>query len=131
MAYIKKQEAFRKMKEAEDNFRPVIILANAGWGKTVLVENYFKRRSFLLLSGESGALNKMPDIGKIRQGAVVIDVGMNPNADGKLCGAVDFAAVEPVASMITPVPGGVGPMTITMLLKNTLTAAKSFCERKG
>ena len=73
MAYIKKQEAFRKMKEAEDNFRPVIILANAGWGKTVLVENYFKRRSFLLLSGENGALNKMPNIDKIRQGVVVID----------------------------------------------------------
>lgn len=56
--------------------------------------------------------------------AVVIDVGINRNADGKLCGDVDFAAVEPMASYITPVPGGVGPMTITMLLKNTLTAAK-------
>lgn len=66
----------------------------------------------------------------VKEGAVVIDVGMNRNAEGKLCGDVDFAAVEPVASMITPVPGGVGPMTITMLLKNTLTAAKSFCARK-
>lgn len=65
----------------------------------------------------------------VKEGAVVIDVGMNRNAEGKLCGDVDFAAVESVASMITPVPGGVGPMTITMLLKNTLTAAKSFCAR--
>ena len=60
----------------------------------------------------------------VKPGAVVIDVGMNRRADGKLTGDVDFAAVEPVASAITPVPGGVGPMTITMLLKNTLTAAK-------
>ena len=60
----------------------------------------------------------------VKPGAVVIDVGMNRRADGKLTGDVDFAAVEPIASAITPVPGGVGPMTITMLLKNTLTAAK-------
>ena len=55
---------------------------------------------------------------------MVIDVGMNRKADGKLCGDVDFASVAPKASYITPVPGGVGPMTITMLMKNTLTAAK-------
>ena len=60
----------------------------------------------------------------IKPGAVVIDVGINRGEDGKLCGDVDFDAVSDVASMITPVPGGVGPMTITMLLKNTLTAAK-------
>ena len=60
----------------------------------------------------------------VKPGAVVIDVGMNRNAEGKLCGDVDFAAVEPVASYITPVPGGVGPMTIAMLMQNTLTAAK-------
>ena len=60
----------------------------------------------------------------VKPGAVVIDVGMNRRADGKLTGDVDFAAVEPIAGAITPVPGGVGPMTITMLLKNTLTAAK-------
>lgn len=60
----------------------------------------------------------------VKEGAVVIDVGMNRRTDGKLTGDVDFAAVEPIASAITPVPGGVGPMTITMLLKNTLTAAK-------
>lgn len=60
----------------------------------------------------------------VKPGAVVIDVGMDRDENGKLCGDVDYAAVEPVASYITPVPGGVGPMTIAMLLKNTLTAAR-------
>ena len=60
----------------------------------------------------------------VKPGAVVIDVAMNQNAEGKLCGDVDFKAVEPVASYITPVPGGVGPMTRAVLMKNTLTAAK-------
>ncbi len=60
----------------------------------------------------------------IREGAVVIDVGMNRDENGKLCGDVDFASCFEKASYITPVPGGVGPMTITMLLKNTLSAAK-------
>ena len=62
----------------------------------------------------------------VKEGAVVIDVGMNRRpSDNKLCGDVDYASVEPVASYITPVPGGVGPMTITMLMQNTLRAAKS------
>ncbi len=60
----------------------------------------------------------------VKPGAVVIDVGMNRNEEGKLCGDVDFAGVKEVASYITPVPGGVGPMTITMLLVNTLEAAE-------
>ena len=60
----------------------------------------------------------------VKPGAVVIDVGMNRNAEGKLCGDVDYAAVRDVASHITPVPGGVGPMTITMLLVNTLESAE-------
>ncbi len=60
----------------------------------------------------------------VKKGAVVIDVGMDRDENGKLCGDVDFAQVEPVASYITPVPGGVGPMTIAMLMKNTLMAAK-------
>ncbi len=60
----------------------------------------------------------------VKEGAVVIDVGMDRDENGKLCGDVDFATVEPKASYITPVPGGVGPMTIAMLLKNTVTAAK-------
>jgi methylenetetrahydrofolate dehydrogenase (NADP+)/methenyltetrahydrofolate cyclohydrolase len=60
----------------------------------------------------------------VKGGAVVIDVGINRLENGKLCGDVDFEAVSGVASLITPVPGGVGPMTITTLLKNTLSAAK-------
>jgi methylenetetrahydrofolate dehydrogenase (NADP+)/methenyltetrahydrofolate cyclohydrolase len=60
----------------------------------------------------------------IKPGAVVIDVGINRLPDGKLCGDVDFESVKQVASHITPVPGGVGPMTITMLLMNTLEAAE-------
>ena len=60
----------------------------------------------------------------IKPGAVVIDVGMNRRADGKLTGDVNFEEVEPIASYITPVPGGVGPMTITTLMKNTLISAK-------
>lgn len=60
----------------------------------------------------------------VKDGAVVVDVGINRLENGKLVGDVNFAEVEPKASYITPVPGGVGPMTITMLLKNTLTAAK-------
>ncbi len=60
----------------------------------------------------------------VMEGAVVIDVGMNRRADGKLTGDVDFASAAERASYITPVPGGVGPMTITMLLQNTLTASK-------
>ena len=60
----------------------------------------------------------------VKEGAVVIDVGINRDENGRLVGDVDFEAVEQKASAITPVPGGVGPMTITMLLKNTLTAAR-------
>ena len=60
----------------------------------------------------------------VKPGAIVIDVGMNRTPEGKLCGDVDFAGVSAVASHITPVPGGVGPMTITMLLVNTIEAAE-------
>ena len=60
----------------------------------------------------------------VKPGAIVIDVGINRTPEGKLCGDVDFAAVAEVASHITPVPGGVGPMTITMLLVNTIEAAQ-------
>jgi methylenetetrahydrofolate dehydrogenase (NADP+)/methenyltetrahydrofolate cyclohydrolase len=60
----------------------------------------------------------------IKPGAIVIDVGVNRDADGKLCGDVDFAAAKEHASWITPVPGGVGPMTIATLLANTLRAAE-------
>jgi methylenetetrahydrofolate dehydrogenase (NADP+)/methenyltetrahydrofolate cyclohydrolase len=67
----------------------------------------------------------------VKPGAVVIDVGMNRNEHGKLCGDVDFEGVRQVASWITPVPGGVGPMTITMLLVNTLEAAERALHRAG
>ncbi|HEX7385187.1 MAG TPA: bifunctional methylenetetrahydrofolate dehydrogenase/methenyltetrahydrofolate cyclohydrolase FolD [Burkholderiaceae bacterium] len=62
--------------------------------------------------------------GMVKPGAVVLDVGMNRRDDGRLCGDVDFDAVRQVAGWITPVPGGVGPMTITMLLVNTIEAAE-------
>ena len=65
----------------------------------------------------------------VKPGAVVIDVGMNRDASGKLVGDVDFPSVSPLCSFITPVPGGVGPMTITMLLRNTLVAAERMAEK--
>ena len=64
----------------------------------------------------------------VKEGAVVIDVGMNRNAEGKLCGDVAYDEVAPKCSHITPVPGGVGPMTITMLMRNTLYAAKTSAK---
>ena len=64
----------------------------------------------------------------IKPGAAVIDVGINRRPDGTLCGDVEFSSAEPVAGAITPVPGGVGPMTIAMLLKATIDAAE---ERRG
>jgi len=66
----------------------------------------------------------------VKPGAVVIDVGINRLPDGKLCGDVDYDEVKYVAYWITPVPGGVGPMTITMLLQNTLEAAQHFHQKK-
>ncbi|MBE6623854.1 MAG: bifunctional methylenetetrahydrofolate dehydrogenase/methenyltetrahydrofolate cyclohydrolase FolD [Ruminococcaceae bacterium] len=65
----------------------------------------------------------------IKEGAVVIDVGMNRNSQGKLCGDVVYDECEKKAAYITPVPGGVGPMTITMLMKNTLKSAQLFAEK--
>jgi methylenetetrahydrofolate dehydrogenase (NADP+)/methenyltetrahydrofolate cyclohydrolase len=67
----------------------------------------------------------------VKPGAIVLDVGMNRNDEGKLCGDVDFAGVSQVAGYITPVPGGVGPMTIAMLLVNTLEAAERAALSKG
>ncbi len=67
----------------------------------------------------------------VKPGAVVIDVGMNRDEAGKLCGDVDYADVEAVAAAITPVPGGVGPMTIAMLMKNTLRAARAIEAARG
>jgi methylenetetrahydrofolate dehydrogenase (NADP+)/methenyltetrahydrofolate cyclohydrolase len=64
----------------------------------------------------------------VKPGAILIDVGINRGADGKLCGDIDFAAAEPVAGWITPVPGGVGPMTIAMLMRNTLDCYLSHIQ---
>lgn len=65
----------------------------------------------------------------VKPGAVVIDVGMNRDENGKLIGDVKFDEVEPIASLITPVPGGVGPMTITMLMEQTYEAAKRTLDK--
>src|SRR5262249_20252405 len=67
----------------------------------------------------------------IRPGAVVIDVGINRGPDGKLCGDVEFVVARERASWITPVPGGVGPMTVAMLLSNTVTAAERAVEHEA
>lgn len=82
------------------------------------------RRADILVSavGKAGFINA----DMVKDGAVVIDVGINRNSEGKLCGDVAFDEVAEKASYITPVPGGVGPMTITMLLRNTITAAENF-----
>jgi methylenetetrahydrofolate dehydrogenase (NADP+)/methenyltetrahydrofolate cyclohydrolase len=73
---------------------------------------------------------KMVKADWVKPGAAVIDVGMNRDEDGKLCGDADFRSVEPVAGVITPVPGGVGPMTIAMLLENTLASARARESRR-
>ena len=80
------------------------------------------RRADILIAAVGKAKFVTADM--VKEGAIIIDVGMNRNAEGKLCGDVDFDAVSKIAGAITPVPGGVGPMTIAMLMKNTLTAAK-------
>ena len=67
----------------------------------------------------------------VKPGAVVVDVGINRDQNGKLCGDVDFDEVSKIASFITPVPGGVGPMTITMLMENTLCAAKLHSDKNN
>lgn len=81
------------------------------------------RRADILVAAVGKAKFVTADM--VKDGAVVIDVGMNRNEEGKLCGDVDFENVKDKCSFITPVPGGVGPMTITMLLNNTLTASKN------
>ncbi|GER66134.1 bifunctional protein FolD [Weizmannia acidilactici] len=83
---------------------------------------FYTQQADILISAVGKAKFVKADF--VKDGAVVIDVGMNRDENGKLCGDVDFDAVKEKASFITPVPGGVGPMTITMLLANTLKAAK-------
>ena len=89
--------------------------------RTPNLAEYTKKADILVCAvGKAGLITG----DMIKPGAVVLDVGMNRNEEGKLVGDVDFASAESVAGYITPVPGGVGPMTITMLMKNTLKAAR-------
>ena len=83
---------------------------------------YHTRQADIVVAAVGRANTLTADM--VKPGAIVIDVGINRKADGKLCGDVDFEGVKEVAGWITPVPGGVGPMTITMLLVNTLEAAE-------
>ena len=88
---------------------------------------FHTRRADILVAAVGRARMITGDM--VKQGATVIDVGINRLPDGKLCGDVDFASASAVAGIITPVPGGVGPMTITMLLANTIEAAERRTER--
>ena len=89
--------------------------------KTKNLKQYTKEADILVAAV---GIPKFVTADMVKPDAIVIDVGMDRDENGKLCGDVDFAAVEPIASYITPVPGGVGPMTIATLLQNTVTAAK-------
>ncbi|MCA1054777.1 bifunctional methylenetetrahydrofolate dehydrogenase/methenyltetrahydrofolate cyclohydrolase FolD [Rossellomorea aquimaris] len=89
--------------------------------QTTNLSEYTKKADILVSAVGKPDLIRAEDV---KQGAVVIDVGMNRNAEGKLCGDVNFHEVKEVAGKITPVPGGVGPMTITMLLYNTVKSAR-------
>lgn len=73
MKYGKPNNAYQKLKQAEEDFSPVLVTASTGWGKTEFAKNYYKHRSVLVLTGNSGALNNMPDPSSIRQGTVIID----------------------------------------------------------
>ena len=91
--------------------------------RTKNLEEVCKRADILIAAvGKAGMITK----NHVKEGAVVIDVGINRNADGKLCGDVCFDEVKEIASAITPVPGGVGPMTIAMLMNNCYEAATMF-----
>lgn len=88
---------------------------------------YHTRQADIVVAAVGRANTLTADM--VKPGAIVIDVGINRKADGKLCGDVDFDGVKEVAGWITPVPGGVGPMTITMLLVNTIEAAERAAGR--
>ena len=108
--------------------KPMALLLLAANGTVTVCHSKTKdlsevtRRADILVAavGKAGFINA----DMVKDGALIVDVGINRGTDGKLCGDVDFEAVSEKASAITPVPGGVGPMTITMLLRNTLTSAK-------
>ena len=108
--------------------KPMMLLLLAANGTVTVAHS--KTRDLKSLCREAdilvAAVGKPKFIGKdmVKEGAVVVDVGINRLEDGTLVGDVDFDAVEGIAAYVTPVPGGVGPMTITMLMKNTVNAAK-------
>lgn len=93
--------------------------------KTKDLHNFTKLADILVVATGKA---KMIDGSYIKEGAVVIDVGINRDENNKLCGDVDFVSAKEVASKITPVPGGVGPMTIAMLMENTCLAAENSCK---
>lgn len=95
--------------------------------KTADLKSQTKRADILIAAV---GIPKFITADMVKPDAVVIDVGMDRDENGKLCGDVDFENVKEVAGAITPVPGGVGPMTIAMLMRNTITAAKRAHERK-
>jgi methylenetetrahydrofolate dehydrogenase (NADP+)/methenyltetrahydrofolate cyclohydrolase len=95
--------------------------------KTADLKEHTKRADILVAAvGKAGLITE----DHVKKGAIIIDVGMNRNHEGKLCGDVDFDGVKEKAGYITPVPGGVGPMTITMLMYNTLKAARSAQSKR-
>lgn len=96
--------------------------------KTADLASFTKKADILIAAVGKAKLIKASDI---KEGAIVIDVGMNRDENGKLCGDVDFADVKEKAGYITPVPGGVGPMTITMLLYNTVKSAKNLQNNRN
>ena len=96
-------------------------ICHAGTSKAGRLEEHVRRADILVVATGKA---RMITGDMIKPGATVIDVGINRTAEGKLCGDVDFETAKEVAGVITPVPGGVGPMTITMLLANTLEAAE-------
>ena len=113
--------------------KPMTMLLQSA-GATVTICNsktrdlaWHTRHADIVVAGKP----RMIDGSMIKPGAVVIDVGINRGADGKLCGDVDFESVIKVASAVTPVPGGVGPMTIAMLLVNTLEAAERAQQNRA
>lgn len=95
--------------------------------KTKDLHSFTKQADILVVAT---GRTKMIDASYIKEGAVVIDVGINRDENNKLCGDVDFASAQEVASKITPVPGGVGPMTIAMLMENTCLAAENTLTNK-
>lgn len=114
--------------------KPMALMLTAENGTVTICHSQTKnigevcRRADILVSAVGRAKFITSDM--VKNGAVVIDVGMNRDEDGKLVGDVDFDSVSSVASYITPVPGGVGPMTVTMLLENTLRAAEALLKNR-